>query len=160
MPRHAVQRQVAADVGLVLTSGEHTARDFGAVESDLRILGRLEDYLAQLAVYDLLLLRREHVARLFERVGAHPQVQRSRIERAGCKLRFAGKITDLDEVIVPLKKERPAGEGPHHELTPAGVQPVTGDHNSSCLNRRPACRSRFVHRAGRSPDHARRKSRA
>src|SRR5437588_248569 len=120
VPRHAVQRQVAADVGLVLTSGEHTARDFGAVESDLRILGRLEDYLAQLAVYDLLLLRREHVARLFERVGAHPQVQRSRIERAGRKLRFAGKITDLDEVIVPLKKERPAGEGPHHELTLAG----------------------------------------
>src|SRR5205085_11347188 len=91
VPGHAVQRQVAADLGLVLTSGEHTARDFGAVESNLRILGRLKHYLAQFLVDDLFLLRREHVAGLFKRVGAHTQVQRSRADGTGRKLRFAGK---------------------------------------------------------------------
>ena len=70
MPGHAVQRQVAADLRLVLTSGQ-VSGDICTLECDLRILGRLKHYLAQFLVDDLLLLRREHAACLFERIGAH-----------------------------------------------------------------------------------------
>src|SRR5437588_746084 len=118
VPGHAVQRQVAAELRFVLPAGAQLSGDISAVEDDLRVLGRLKNYLAQFLVDDLFLLRREHAACLFERVGAHTQVQRGRAECAGRKLRFAGEIADTDEVVVPLEEEQTASEGPHHELTP------------------------------------------
>src|SRR5437588_649484 len=80
---------------ITFNSTDVTGRDIGAIESDLRILTRLKHYLAQFLVDDLFLLWREHIPGLFERVGAHAQVQRSRIERVGRKLCFAGKVADL-----------------------------------------------------------------
>jgi hypothetical protein len=77
-----VQREVTTDFCLELPTGK-LARDIRTLEGDLRILGRLKHYLAQLTVDDLLLLFGKHVAGFNERVGTNPHLERSRADCAG-----------------------------------------------------------------------------
>src|SRR5215218_1883725 len=73
--RDSAERQVAAELDLE-DAAARLGRDIRALEGYLGVLVRLKDYVAQLAVDNLLLLSREHVARLGERRGAHGESER------------------------------------------------------------------------------------
>src|SRR3954470_2403636 len=127
-----MQREVARDLRLELPARER-ARDVRALERNLRILRRHKDYLPKLLVDNLLLLFREHVARLHERVSTDRHLECGRGTRAGRELRLARKIARGYEVVVPLEPEQPAREGPHHESALAGVEPVAGGNRIARL---------------------------
>ena len=82
----------------------------------------------------LLLLFREHVASLNERVGADPYLERSRRTCARSELCLSSKIAHGYEVIMSFEPEYSSRKSSHHKPTLAGVESVAGDDDMARLS--------------------------
>ncbi len=144
-----MQSKIPCDSQLILIGTNLLAGHACAAEYDLGVLIRQKHYLAQFLVDDLLLRFSEVAAGFYHWPSLGLYHQRSRRDRAGCKLRFATKVANSHQVIVSLKPQQSSSERFGDELTLRSVEPELARGSGTSFSERfRTCWGR-VSRAGR-----------